>query len=136
MNVLCMGRFSYQSIAGCISGSISWYESRLGFRMTGVLGIGVLGNREYFSCGSNLDSAMSAVGENGMGWERYVGVIRDLLSRSMIMGELLKVEYCITLPIWRLSNTEGIAMMNELMGNGWGCCFLNSENMVYCIGFR
>lgn len=98
--------------------------------MTGVLGIGVLGNREYFSCGSNLDSAMSAVGENGMGWERYVGVIRDLLSRSMMIGELLNVEYCITLPICRLSNTDGMAMMKEFRGNGClGCCFLNSENI-------
>ena len=55
----------------------------------------------------------------------------------MIMGELLKVEYWITLPICRLSNTEGMAMMNEFSGNGClGCCFLNSENMVYCIWFR
>lgn len=99
MNVLCMGSCSYQSIAGWMSGRISWYESRLGFRITGVLGIGIDVNREYFSCGSNLDRAIREVGENGMGWERYVGVICDLLRRSWIMGELLNVEYCITLPI-------------------------------------
>jgi hypothetical protein len=29
-----------------------------------------------------------------------------------------------------------MAMMNEFRGNGLGCCFLNSENMVYCIWFR
>lgn len=35
--------------------------------MTGVLGIGILENREYFSWGSNLESASSVVGEKGIG---------------------------------------------------------------------